>query len=84
MGVEVEVFRKHEDMSLMCRKPQRIGILITMVDFDQQSINNYFWQNHYMAVKIMQKFLHLIICCGGSSYIMSDDSQLQLIGLYLD
>ena len=47
-------------------------------------MNDYFIQNHYMPVKIMQKILHLIMCCGGRSYIMSDDSQLQLIGLYLD
>ena len=71
-------------MRLMCIKPKRIGILITIADFDQQLINDYFIQNQYMPVKIMQKFLHLIMCCGGRSYIMSDDSQLQLIGLYLD
>ena len=53
-------------------------------DFDQPLIYDYFRQNHYMPVKIKQKFLHLIMCCGGRSYIMSDDSQLQLIGLYLD
>ena len=65
-------------MRLMCIKPKRIGILITIADFDQQLINDYFIQNQYMPVKIMQKCLHLIMCCGGKSSIMSDDSQLQL------
>ena len=71
-------------MRLICMQPKRIGILITIADFDQQLINDYFIQNQYVPIKIKQKFLHLIICCGGRSYIMSDDSQLQLIGLYLD
>ena len=37
-----------------------------------------------MPVKIMQTILYLIMCWGGRGYIMTDDSQLQLIGLYLD